>query len=145
MPEAEDQREYDPIKVTIVDKSPDELIETRITTVTLTANTQVAAGTNVQTGMTPIRILGKDTRRTRSYITVVSFTSGGTASNGVASQAVLLNSENQPPVYGFPLQATRMEILATDELWVAGQNVADVGIIAVYSERAVNADAYRHD
>jgi hypothetical protein len=38
-----------------------------------------------------------------------------------------------------------MEILATDELWVAGQNVADVGIIAVYSERAVNADAYRHD
>jgi hypothetical protein len=145
MPEEEDQREYDPIKVTIVDKSPDELIKTTITTVNITANTPSAQGTNAATGMTPIRILGKDPRRTRAYVTVISFTSGGTASNGVASQAVVLNSQNQPPVYGFPLQSTRMEILATDEVWVAGQNIADVGIIGVYAERAVNSDRLEHD
>ena len=142
MPEKADTVEYEPIKVQITNQDPDQIIRVTTNTVNITPApaTLTGQGRDVATGITPIRILGKDPRRTRAYVYVVSFTSGGNAANGVASQAVLLSAENQPPTYGFPLGSTRMEVLATDEVWVCGQNVGDAGIIAVYAERAINAD-----
>jgi hypothetical protein len=62
------------------------------------------------------------------------------AANGVASQVVLMGDSNQPPVYGFPIGTTRMEVNTTNDLWLAGQNVADAGVVAVYVERTTNAD-----
>lgn len=140
MPEADDREEYPPIKVEIVNRDPDEITRITTTTVTIIASANTASGSPASTGITPIRALGKDPHRTRAYLMVVSFTSGGNAANGAVSQAVVLSSENQPPVYGFPLGTTRMQIDATDEVWVSGQNLADAGIVAVYAERTTNAD-----
>lgn len=140
MPEADDRQEYPPIKVEVVNQDPDEITRITTTTVTIIPSANTASGSAAATGMTPIRVLGKDPHRTKAFLFLVSFTSGGLAANGVASQAVVIASENQPPVYGFPLGTARMEIYATDEVWVAGQNIADAGIIAVYAERTTNAD-----
>lgn len=141
MPEASDQNEYPPVKVEVVNRDPDEIITSYTTTVNIvpTAATQ-ASGSATNTGITPIRILGQDPHRTRAYISVVSFTSGGMAANGVASQVVLMGDSNQPPVYGFPIGTTRIEVNTTNDLWLAGQNVADAGVVAVYVERTTNAD-----
>lgn len=143
MPEHDDNEialRYEPIKVEIVNQDPDEITRITTTTVTIIPTANTASGSATATGITPIRVLGKDPHRTRAYLFVVSFTSGGLAANGVASQAVVIASENQPPVYGFPLGTARMEIQATDEVWVSGQNAADGGVVAVYAERSTNAD-----
>lgn len=140
MPEHDDMVEYPPVKVEIVNQDPDEITRITTTTVTIIPTANTASGSATATGITPIRVLGKDPHRTRAYLFVVSFTSGGLAANGVASQAVVIASENQPPVYGFPLGTARMEIQATDEVWVSGQNAADGGVVAVYAERSTNAD-----
>jgi len=140
MPEADDNVEYPPIKVEIVNQDPDEISRITTTTVTIIPSAGTASGSVAATGITPIRVLGKDPHRTRAYLFVVSFASGGNSANGTASQAVVLSSENQPPVYGFPLGTARLDVYATDEVWVSGQNLADAGIIAVYAERSTNAD-----
>jgi len=150
MPEADDNAfEYEPIKVEIVNQDPDEITRIQTNTVTIVPTANTATGSAAPTGITPIRILGKDPHRTKAYIQTVAWTSGGNSANGIASLPVILASENQPPVYGFPLATgaaatlnlgSRIEILATDEVWVSGQNAADAGIISVYIERTTNAD-----
>lgn len=148
MPEHIDQKEYDPIKVTVVDRYADETVMPNIFTVQIGTIAVSAQGQPTSNGLTPIRILGRDPARKRALIYVPNFTSGGNNVLGNASTPVILTSENQLPQYGFSLTASYqrpVEVFTNEELWVAGQNAADLGVVSVYIERAVNADRLLHD
>lgn len=150
MPEADDNGHHQPppLKVEVVNLDPDVEIVFHTDTYSIAASVVTASGNPTATGISPVRVLGKDPRRTKAYICVKTFTSGGNNAGGVASLPVMLASETQLPIYGFPIplySQTPLLINTTDEVWICGQNVGDVGAIAVYQERTVNADRYQKD
>jgi hypothetical protein len=139
MPEEEDQREYDPIKVTIVDKSPDEIIKMYVDTYTWNGvPTNTAQGSNTQAGNSLVRILYKDPRRKRAIIAVSNMQAGSVPK-------IYPSSGN---AHGFPIPAATavpLELTTTEEVWAAGATTADSFTISVLTERCVNSDPYLPD
>jgi hypothetical protein len=138
MPEEEDQREYDPVKVTIVDKSPDELTVMSVSTYIVTMpSSSTGGGQPTQSGLTPIRILGKNPRRTRAIVAISNMQGG--------SIPVLLTQEQSNPAYGFPIASATtfpLVLYTTDAAWVMGSTMADSFTVCVIEESAKNSDPY---
>lgn len=147
VPEAH-TKELPPVKVEVVEQYKNEIIRSGVMTVQLLTESVSAQGGPTQNGMTPIRILGKDPHRKRAFIYVPFFTSGGNSALGLVSNIVLLVRQSDLPQYGFSLAATYqqpMVVETTEELWIAGQNANDTGVVCVYVERVVNEDRLSKD
>lgn len=90
-------------------------------------------------GLTPVRVLGRDRKRTKAIIGTVGTVTGN---------AVVVSGVNGNPAYGFPLGGALTQPLitaATDELWVSGQTASDTFTVAVFIERTTNADPHQHN
>lgn len=135
MPVLEDNFQYDPIKVTVVDKLPDERQVLSVATYHITTQGSANGGQPMQTGLTPIRIAGKDPFRTRLIVAISNMQGGSTP--------MLLTSEQTIPSYGFPLSAAAnqpMPLFTSEELWVSGIATTDDFVVCVIYERSVQND-----
>lgn len=140
MPEHEDLRLADPIKVEVVNRDPDFRVVMNIGTFHVTTQGTAMGGQPMQTGLTPIRVAGKDPHRTRMIIGISAMVGG--------SNPVLLTSEQSSPLYGFPIASatvTPLTLFTTEEVWVSGQALTDDFTVSVVVERNNNVDPFAGD